>query len=340
MRYIWLSLALLSGFGVYAAEDPLVLKPSDDTYLTADVGGKPGSRGERDEFQIYGGADKKQFRALLKFDLSEVKTPPAAAILSIYVWNVGSPKKSETIRCHPVLRDWVEKSASWDMCLADDMWTNPGGDFDTVPLAGNMISSQMGGQKGWWLDFDVTAQVQLWVTKRKPNYGFALLFDPDCTAEVRVRSKEGNQPPKLQLAWTAKLDRGQGMIPGNKLRPYGDPVKMEPVLAATGLNMVRVGEAFKQVLKARGGAKPYKFAATGLPEGVTLGEDGTLAGKIDKEGRYAFNATCTGADGKRATQRYELVVQKGGAAEVAGGEKPPAKTEDPKKTGAGKLDDE
>ncbi|MCW8128789.1 MAG: DNRLRE domain-containing protein [Planctomycetota bacterium] len=341
LRWVGILAVLALGWAA-AAEDPLELKPSDDTYLTPDVSGKPGGRGARDEFQIYGGADKKQFRALLKFDLSEVKTAPTQAILSIYVWNIGSPKKSETIRCHPVLRDWDEKSASWDMCHADDLWTNPGGDFDPVALAGNMVANTMGGQKGWWLDFDVTPMVQMWVAKRKPNYGFALLFDPDCTAEVRVKSKEGNPAPKLQLAWAAKLDRGQGMIPGNKLRPYGDPVKMEPVLNAGGLNMVRVGEKFSQTIKARGGAKPYKFSATGLPEGVALGEDGVLAGTLEKEGRFGFSVTCAGADGKRATLRYELVAQKGGVAEVAGGgDNPPAKKpEDAQKTKAGGLEDE
>lgn len=331
----------------FAQEDPLVLKPTDDTFLTPDVSGRPGGRGDRDEFQIYGGADKKQFRALLKFDVSEVKTPPTQAILRIYAWNVGSPKKTETIRCHPVLRDWNEKWASWDLCQQEDQWTNLGGDFDTIALAGNIVSGQMGGEKGYWLDFDVTAQVQLWVTKRKPNYGFALMFDPNCTAEMRFRSKEGNQPPKLELAWAAKLDRGQGMVPGAKLQPYGDPVKMEPVLPPGGLNMVRVGEKFSQAIKARGGAKPYKYAATGLPEGVTMAEDGTLAGSLDKEGRFPINVTCTGADGKRATQRYEIVVQKGGGAggvDLAGGAEKTAKTgagaKEPEKTKAGKVDDE
>jgi len=334
----------LTAVAVHAGEDPLVLRPTDDTYLRPSHAGRPGGIGERDEFQVYGSADKKkQFRALLKFDLKDVKTPPREAILRVYVWNMGSPKKTEAIRCHPLLRDWDEKNASWDQSLADDLWMNTGGDFDATPVSGCNVAPAMGGEKGWWLDFDVTPLVQEWVQKRKPNYGVALLLGDDCTSEVRLRSKEagGDKAPKLELAWTAKLDRGAGMVQGGKLGPYGDPVKMEPVFAAGGLNMVKAGADFKQVLKARGGAKPYKWTATGLPEGITLNaESGELSGKVAKAGRWSISITCAGADGKKTTQRFEMVAQEGGGAEVAAGdgEKSKAPPKPEKKTGA--LQDE
>src|SRR5687768_2523579 len=161
-----------------AETDPMVIAPSDDTYLSATHTGKPGGRGESKEFQIYGNPDHKQFRALLKFDLAEVKRPPSQAILRVHAWNVGSPKKSELIRCHPILRDWNEKHASWDQSLADDQWMNAGGDFDTIAVSGSNINAQMSGEKGYWLEFDVTPLVQAWVLKRRPNHGVAPLFDP------------------------------------------------------------------------------------------------------------------------------------------------------------------
>lgn len=321
----------------FALTDPATLNPAEDTYLSADHTGKPGGRGERNEFQIYGVANEKQFRALLRFDLGEVKAPPAAAILRVHAWNVGRPQKTELIRCHAVVRAWDEKNASWDQCLADDQWTRPGADWDPIAVAGCNVTAQMGGESGYWLDFDVTALVQEWVLKRRPNYGLLLMFDPECTAEVRCRSKEATaNPPELKLAWATQLTRGGGMVPGHKIKPYGQPVKLEPIWGTTALNMARLGEAFTQKMLVRGGAKPYTFSATGLPEGVALSADGVLSGKVDKEGRFPISITCAGADGKRATQRLELVVQK--PADVAAGkkdeEKKPAAGAGSKKPGA------
>ncbi|HYF51503.1 MAG TPA: DNRLRE domain-containing protein [Planctomycetota bacterium] len=308
MRLISFLSATALSLGMSAADDPLVLKPTDDTFLSVTHTGKPGGRGESKEFQIYGQA-KDSFRALIRFDLSSVKTPPTQAILRVFAWNVGTVKKAETIRCHAIVRDWSEKTASWDMSLADDQWVNAGGDWDPVPVAGNQLATTMGGEKGYWLDFDITRLVQAWVAKQRPNFGVVLMLDPGASNEVRCRSKEhGDNAPELKLAWNAKLERGSGMVMGDKLKPFGDPVKMEPVFTTFSLTRVTAGEKFSQPITAKAGVRPYKFTASNLPEGVTLSESGTLAGTVGKPGKYNISVTCAGADNKKANKTLELLV--------------------------------
>jgi len=305
---------------LYAGEDPLTLKPTDDTFLTPDVAGKPGGRGERNEFQIYGGADGKQGRALLRFDMGDLKAPPAVAVLRVHVFNAGAPPKSELVRCHAVVREWSEKSASWDQCQENDLWSRPGGDWDPQPLSGFNIPVSMGGEKGYWLEFDITPIVQAWIAKQRPNYGVVLMLDPGSKAELRCNSKENNASgPELKLAWTAKLDRGAAVM-GSKLRPYGDPVKLDPEWTTAALNQVRAGAAFKQQLTVRGGAKPIKFTADKLPEGVTLSPEGVLEGTVAKAGRVSVNFTAKGADGRSSSKRLDIDVAAGDVA--AKGDKP------------------
>lgn len=337
MRSMWLWVLVWIQAGVWAQTDPLTLTPTDDTYLTPDATGRPGGRGERDEFQIYGGADGRQFRALLKFDLEQVKRAPTQALLRIKAWNIGRPKSTETIRCHALARAWSQKFASWDLCLEDDQWVNNGGDWDPIAVAGCNVTTDMGGEAGWWLEFDVTPLAQAWAMKQRPNYGLVLMLEPGSEAQVRVRSKEkGGDAPQLVLGWNAQIPRGKGMVPGGKLKPYGLPLKLEPVWVTESLNAARVGQAFTQKLSARGGARPLTYEAQGLPEGFTLSKEGELSGTGTKAGRYKFTATCTGADKRRGTTRLELVVEEAGAAAVAANPLDPlaggAKPEGAKKT--------
>jgi hypothetical protein len=324
--------AFFCASAVLAMSDPLTLAPTDDTFLSEGHTGKPGGRGESKEFQIFGQGAKKQFRTLLRFDLSEVKAPPTMAILRVFAFNCGNPKKTELIRCHAIVRDWSEKAASWDYCLQDDQWTNVGGDWDPMPVAGFNVPTTMSGEKGYWLEFDVTGLVQAWVLKRRPNFGLALMFDPDCTSEIRCHSKEnGANAPELKLAWNAKLERGAGMVLGDRMKPYGDPVRMEPVWTTFSLTAVRIGTEFTQTVAAKGGVKPYKFSAGILPDGVKLAEDGTLSGTPTKEGKFPISFSVAGADGRKVTKTMELVVQAAAVAEVKDKDKD-KKTGDGKKT--------
>ncbi len=309
--------------GTWGASDPLTLKPVADTYLSADYAGVAKGRGKRDELQIYSKAKHLQFRALLRFDLDQIKRPPGRAVLRVHGWNILRPKKgTELIRCHAVVRPWSEALATWDVSRKGEEWANLGGDWDPVAVAGCNLTTTLGGQKGHWFHFDVTRLVQEWIMKRRPNYGLVIMLGSDLTGEIRLRSREaGQNQPELVLGWNRPVPTGEGMVPGHKISPYGKKVKLEPTWNMSSLNQVKVGVPFKMTLKVRGGVTPYTFSAKGLPEGVSLSKEGELSGTASKVGRFPIGFVCAGADKKSSNQRMTLVVVDA-AAKVVGGKKP------------------
>jgi len=70
-----------------------------------------------------------------------------------------------------------------------------------------------------------------------------------------------------------------------------------------------VGASYTQVLTTSGGTGPFSYAETGaLPDGVTLGADGTLAGTPTASGTFPLAITSTDSIGCEATASRPLVV--------------------------------
>jgi choice-of-anchor A domain-containing protein len=85
-------------------------------------------------------------------------------------------------------------------------------------------------------------------------------------------------------------------------------------ISAATLPSVTAGSSFTSTqLVASGGAAPYTWSATGLPDGITLSLDGVLSGTPTTAGTYTIVATATDANKLAATQSFTLTV---GAAKV------------------------
>jgi len=70
-----------------------------------------------------------------------------------------------------------------------------------------------------------------------------------------------------------------------------------------------VGSSYSQSLTASGGTAPYTFTQTGnLPDGLTLGSDGTISGTPIQTGSYNFTVTGTDSGGSTGSQAYTLMV--------------------------------
>ena len=78
---------------------------------------------------------------------------------------------------------------------------------------------------------------------------------------------------------------------------------------------VNAGAPVDVTLQAQGGAPPYTWQLVGgtLPPGVTLGNDGRVAGTPTTAGTYIFTAGVTDSVGKTTTQDYGIIVAKGAA---------------------------
>jgi hypothetical protein len=74
-----------------------------------------------------------------------------------------------------------------------------------------------------------------------------------------------------------------------------------------------VGTTYQTTLSARGGTAPYVFAASGLPQGLTLDEPtGVISGTPSTAGLSSVNATVTDANGNDAYLTFSMVISKSG----------------------------
>jgi hypothetical protein len=66
---------------------------------------------------------------------------------------------------------------------------------------------------------------------------------------------------------------------------------------------------FRPALAATGGRGPYTWTATGLPDGLVLGADGTFSGSPRRSGSFTFTARVTDATGAVKETQVRVVVR-------------------------------
>lgn len=333
--------AVLACTAFARTEEPLELVPAEDKNLTSTEPGQPHKvDGARPTLRLMGGQEKH--RICMRWDFADQAAKPCgAAVLRLTTDKCWPNNKDLHIRVHRLVRPFSERWASWTDSVDHDTWINPGGDFDPQAISARKIVAKDGGE-GKVLDFDVTPLVQAWQAKRMPNFGLILTLEDTSDMNIHVHSREGAAKPKLLLYYASAPPKNADMLPLTALKPLGTLPQGKTEILTQSLNRAAVGADFKAQLYAKGGIAPYAWKATGLPEGLALAEDGTLAGKPAKAGTYTLQLTVTGADKRSASGKLDLQVAEGDAKSVAGAEpaKPgeksgPAKPE--KKTG---LEDE
>jgi hypothetical protein len=288
-----------------------------------------------------GGQEKH--RICMFFDLKDQAAKPCgAAVLRIVTDKCWPNQKEQYIRVHRLVRPFSELFSSWTDSVEADKWINQGGDFDPVAICARKITQKDGGE-GKTIDIDVTPLVQLWQAKRFPNYGLILLLEDGSDMNIHLHSREsGGSAPKLQLFYASAPPKNPDMMPQTALKPVGTMPQFKTEILTQSLNKATVGIDYKARLMAKGGIAPYTWKATGLPDGITLAEDGNLTGKPTKAGAYTLQISVSGTDKKTASGKLELTVGdpdgKSGVAIAGGGEKKTEAAKTAKKSGA--VDDE
>src|SRR5579862_1268282 len=75
-----------------------------------------------------------------------------------------------------------------------------------------------------------------------------------------------------------------------------------------------VGTFYQTTLSARGGTAPYIYAASGLPQGLTLnGTSGVISGTPVSYGTSSVNSTVTDANGNDAYLTFSIAISKSGS---------------------------
>lgn len=312
--YLLVTITFASAWTVHAADDPVEIEPTDDTWLSQEHTGKPAGRGTRDELQLYGTGDEKTNRLLFKFDLKAAPGGFRAAILRLTCYN-GHYASNETtyLHAHAITKPWNQDHASWDQSTGGGVWTNPGGTWDPKPAGGTRIYGPLGGEKLRYYDIDVSALARQWQAQPNLNFGVAVMLEKSCTAEMRFRSKDHNvagQRPKLRLYYRGDPDKSGMTIPASEVPPFEPYDPQAPAVklsAVTGA--LKLGEAFEARFSGSGAKEPYAFSAAGPPvPGMTLQGDGAWKGKPSKAGVFVLGVACASGNGKKTTDWRRVVV--------------------------------
>src|SRR3712207_2355526 len=82
-----------------------------------------------------------------------------------------------------------------------------------------------------------------------------------------------------------------------------------PALPEAPLGDTTVGVSYSRELAASGGLRPYTYAVTGLPPGLTLEtSSGLLSGTATAAGDFQLQLQVTDAKGRSSTKPYALKV--------------------------------
>jgi len=150
-------------------EGVIIFHPTDDTYVMQDY---PTSiRGHLDNIYIQnhygaGGSSNWGCDMLIKFDLSSISpgTLINSATLKIYYykWTFNSPAGND-LTLHRVTSDWDEVTACWN---------------NRPSYTPEVTSSAIvPGSPGFWMEWDVTSDVQDFIDGQEINYGFQIIDD-------------------------------------------------------------------------------------------------------------------------------------------------------------------
>ena len=146
-------------------------------------------------------------RCALRFDLSAIPTGSTinSATLSLYQAGQGDTS-TPTMDVHYLTRDWTEGTgywtqsgdgATWDTYDGSSNWSSPGGDFNAVASA----SAVAPAATAVWVDWDLTALTQSWVSGTVNNLGMIIKKDVENPAGSDVKlfySSDFSADPSLR----------------------------------------------------------------------------------------------------------------------------------------------
>ncbi len=210
------------------SSDGLVIKAIKDTYLRKSASNT--NEGANDVLRL---THIGSYRALVAFDLSGIEEVESAS-LELYIienendWKevgkVAKTIKHQTISVHALTEYWEEGNSSDDLnkkksgsgpgatwqCAVDteiennkpdckDKWH--GGEFADASTDEISITN---GMTGTWIAFDVTGDVNEFISGEKPNYGWLIKKDQEnLHGAIRFASSETDMGPRLVLEGTS-----------------------------------------------------------------------------------------------------------------------------------------
>lgn len=161
-------------------------------------------------------------RGVVAFDVAEALPSGATVVSATLSLSMSKTRGGETaVSLHTIQQDWGEGSsnadsnegagalattgdATWFHTFFDtNTWSQPGGDFDEIPLATTMVG---GNGRYQWHSVELTEAVTSWYTHPLDNFGLMLIGDKDTSGSAkRFDTRENPTPanhPTLTIAYT------------------------------------------------------------------------------------------------------------------------------------------
>lgn len=191
----------------------LEVVPLSEFALAEDYPIFPATRGQADRLvsaHQWPDASGFESRPLFRFSLADVDTlPPDAEILEASLALVFGSEIDESVRLtvHRVTAAWSEEAATWDRRDLGEPWTQPGGDFDPVPVAELVIEAAGEPDSAAADTVDVELPPELvagWLSGSEPNAGLILIQQTAGTSiEFVSRGVDGINPngPRLEFVF-------------------------------------------------------------------------------------------------------------------------------------------
>ena len=168
---------LLLLFIIPASGDYDSINPCADTYVSSSAPDDNYGSSQT----LYIGTN---YKALLKFDLSQYQSKQIAyAVLKIKT-SGGSNYADAVIELHRVLEDWNESDVT----------------YNTLPNYSDVVAANITiSGIGTWYEFDVTDEVQYLVDHPEENHGWILVWNSTSSGYITISSREGSNPPILEI---------------------------------------------------------------------------------------------------------------------------------------------
>jgi len=153
-------------------------------------------------------------RALLAFDVSAAIPQGSIVTSAVLTLNLTATNGgAASVRLHRVLADWGEgasissggggatttrEDSTWIHRFYDNLfWSQPGGDFDSTPLAVTLVDQP--GPYSWGSTAEMVADVQAWLDSPESAHGWILVGDESHPTTVkrfdsRESPDEANRP--------------------------------------------------------------------------------------------------------------------------------------------------
>ncbi|MEM3126744.1 MAG: DNRLRE domain-containing protein, partial [Candidatus Woesearchaeota archaeon] len=151
-------------------------------------------------------------RGIIRFNISSLPTGIRVdnAALRLFFFSIpgGDNVGLRTFGVHRIQqnppRDWIETQVTWNEYTTGNVWTSPGGDFNSVSTFNVTFGS---AALNTFIEWNVTSDVELFNQNRSANFGWVIKDELEDTNDFRrdFRSSEAtqlNEIPQLIINYT------------------------------------------------------------------------------------------------------------------------------------------